>query len=86
MSTLDYEGSQVHNTNCYSTIDEYGCKGSTKGKIWPPTPASIQPAMFAHARPHKSPFPVDAAMCRTRPHCPGYRTLETMNSKTPSPR
>lgn len=55
-SKIEYNASSTNAVSCYSNVEIYGSEGRTR-PIIPPTPATVQPALFNIMRPHKIPLP-----------------------------
>jgi hypothetical protein len=54
-SLKEYNATQTNTGSCYSNLNHYGVNCALEGYIVPPTPATVQPALFNVMRPHQVP-------------------------------
>lgn len=84
MQTLkkEYSATETNSRSCYKSLFNYGAGSHGDGKIYPPTPASVQPLMFAAMTPHKIPInPKYITQSCNDWSCSGYTSFKDMNGK-----
>lgn len=79
-SSKEYNATQTNAGSCYSNLNHYGVNGDLGGYIIPPTPATVQPALFNLMRPHQVPQ-MGSKHSEYRQNCTGYKSSWSVDSK-----
>ena len=78
----EYSATQTNAKSCYKNVNNYNINNNGDGKIYPPTPVTIQPLMFAEMRPHNIPINNKSNDKSNNYNCSGYYTLNQSNCET----